>query len=209
MDRKAAALQSPTGADPRFDVVWRDDRDRMLGLARRMLGDATEAEDVVQDASAASRAWTSTSSKTYKAGRGGRASAVPRPYPLRPLPPRVHHPQLVARRGHLAPTGTRRRPRRSGHARRPSPARPRGRARPTLPRRTHRVRPPRHLRVPLRGSRRDRRTLDRRLPSTREPGTACHPRGLRPETRRRQPGRHRGRAAPRRLGTIHRGLLRR
>ena len=50
MDRKAAALQSPTGSDPRFDVVWRDDRDRMLGLARRMLGDATEAEDVVQDA---------------------------------------------------------------------------------------------------------------------------------------------------------------
>ena len=50
MHRKAAALQSPTGSDPRFDVVWRDDRDRMLGLARRMLGDATEAEDVVQDA---------------------------------------------------------------------------------------------------------------------------------------------------------------
>ena len=50
MDPKAAALQSPTGSDPRFDVVWRDDRDRMLGLARRMLGDATEAEDVVQDA---------------------------------------------------------------------------------------------------------------------------------------------------------------
>jgi RNA polymerase sigma-70 factor, ECF subfamily len=50
MDRKATALQSPTGSDPRFDVVWRDDRDRMLGLARRMLGDATEAEDVVQDA---------------------------------------------------------------------------------------------------------------------------------------------------------------
>ena len=50
MDPKAAALQSPTGSDPRFDVVWRDDRDRMLGLARRMLGDATEAEDVVQEA---------------------------------------------------------------------------------------------------------------------------------------------------------------
>jgi RNA polymerase sigma-70 factor, ECF subfamily len=50
MDLEAAALQSPTGSDPRFEVVWRDDRDRMLGLARRMLGDATEAEDVVQDA---------------------------------------------------------------------------------------------------------------------------------------------------------------
>jgi RNA polymerase sigma-70 factor, ECF subfamily len=50
MDREHAALQSPTGSDPRFEVVWRDDRDRMLVLARRMLGDATEAEDVVQDA---------------------------------------------------------------------------------------------------------------------------------------------------------------
>jgi RNA polymerase sigma-70 factor, ECF subfamily len=50
MDREPAALQSPTGTDPRFEVVWRDDRDRMLVLARRMLGDATEAEDVVQDA---------------------------------------------------------------------------------------------------------------------------------------------------------------
>ena len=50
MDPKAAALQSPTGSDPRFAVVWRDDRDRMLQLARRMLGDSTEAEDVVQEA---------------------------------------------------------------------------------------------------------------------------------------------------------------
>ena len=38
------------GPDPRFDPVWREDRGRMLGLARRMLGDATEAEDVVQEA---------------------------------------------------------------------------------------------------------------------------------------------------------------
>jgi RNA polymerase sigma-70 factor, ECF subfamily len=50
MDREPAALRSPTGSDPRFEVVWREDRDRMLVLARRMLGDAAEAEDVVQDA---------------------------------------------------------------------------------------------------------------------------------------------------------------
>jgi RNA polymerase sigma-70 factor (ECF subfamily) len=49
MDREAA-LQSDVGADPRFDAAWREDRGRMLGLARRMLGDATEAEDVVQEA---------------------------------------------------------------------------------------------------------------------------------------------------------------
>jgi RNA polymerase sigma-70 factor, ECF subfamily len=50
MDRDAADLQTPTPADPRFDAVWRESRGRMLGLARRMLGDATEAEDVVQEA---------------------------------------------------------------------------------------------------------------------------------------------------------------
>ena len=41
---------SPASVDPRIDEVWRADRGRMLGLARRMLGDATEAEDVVQEA---------------------------------------------------------------------------------------------------------------------------------------------------------------
>src|SRR5262245_55798768 len=50
MNREAAALQSVTSSDPRFDTVWRADRGRMLGLARRMLGDAIEAEDVVQEA---------------------------------------------------------------------------------------------------------------------------------------------------------------
>lgn len=50
MDQEPAALRSPTRPDPRFDAVWRDDRARMLGIARRMLGDATEAEDVVQEA---------------------------------------------------------------------------------------------------------------------------------------------------------------
>src|SRR6476661_777345 len=50
MDQEPAALRSATGSDPRFDAVWRDDRTRMIGLARRMLGDATEAEDVVQEA---------------------------------------------------------------------------------------------------------------------------------------------------------------
>jgi RNA polymerase sigma-70 factor (ECF subfamily) len=41
---------SPTNLDPRFDAVWRDSRSRMIGLARRMLGDSAEAEDVVQEA---------------------------------------------------------------------------------------------------------------------------------------------------------------
>jgi RNA polymerase sigma-70 factor (ECF subfamily) len=50
MDRKTSALQSSAAFDARFDVVWRDDRDRMVRLARRMLGDAAEAEDVVQEA---------------------------------------------------------------------------------------------------------------------------------------------------------------
>jgi RNA polymerase sigma-70 factor (ECF subfamily) len=36
--------------DPRFDALWRGQRDRMLALARRMVGDAAEAEDVVQEA---------------------------------------------------------------------------------------------------------------------------------------------------------------
>jgi RNA polymerase sigma-70 factor (ECF subfamily) len=49
MEREAADLPSPA-SDPRFDAVWRDNRGRMLTLARRMLGDATEAEDVVQEA---------------------------------------------------------------------------------------------------------------------------------------------------------------
>jgi RNA polymerase sigma-70 factor (ECF subfamily) len=39
------------GTEPRdLDDVWRDDRRHLLGLATRMLGDAAEAEDVVQDA---------------------------------------------------------------------------------------------------------------------------------------------------------------
>jgi RNA polymerase sigma-70 factor (ECF subfamily) len=39
------------GTEPRdLDGVWRDDRRHLLGLATRMLGDAAEAEDVVQDA---------------------------------------------------------------------------------------------------------------------------------------------------------------
>jgi RNA polymerase sigma-70 factor (ECF subfamily) len=53
MDREPAAAPSPASpakVDPRFDAVWRDDRSRMVGLARRMLGDAAEAEDVVQEA---------------------------------------------------------------------------------------------------------------------------------------------------------------
>jgi RNA polymerase sigma-70 factor (ECF subfamily) len=48
MDREAVAPTDTT--DPRFAAVWHADRGRMLGLARRMLGDAAEAEDVVQEA---------------------------------------------------------------------------------------------------------------------------------------------------------------
>jgi RNA polymerase sigma-70 factor (ECF subfamily) len=33
-----------------FDEVWRDNRAYLIGLATRMLGDAAEAEDVIQDA---------------------------------------------------------------------------------------------------------------------------------------------------------------
>jgi RNA polymerase sigma-70 factor, ECF subfamily len=47
---ESVALQAPAGSDPRFEAAWRDDRGRMLALARRMLGDAIEAEDVVQEA---------------------------------------------------------------------------------------------------------------------------------------------------------------
>src|SRR5262249_36500865 len=36
--------------DHRFEALWRQDRARMLGFARRTLGDAGEAEDVVQEA---------------------------------------------------------------------------------------------------------------------------------------------------------------
>jgi RNA polymerase sigma-70 factor (ECF subfamily) len=50
MNREATALQSAAGSAPRFDAAWREHRGRMLGLARRMLGDAIEAEDVVQEA---------------------------------------------------------------------------------------------------------------------------------------------------------------
>jgi len=53
MDREPVAAPSPASpanVDPRFDAVWRHDRSRMVGLARRMLGDSAEAEDVVQEA---------------------------------------------------------------------------------------------------------------------------------------------------------------
>src|SRR3954468_15545430 len=50
MDHETAAPPSPASTDPRFDEVWREDRGRMLALARRTLGDAAEAEDVVQEA---------------------------------------------------------------------------------------------------------------------------------------------------------------
>jgi RNA polymerase sigma-70 factor (ECF subfamily) len=53
MDREPAvepSTTSPANFDPRFETVWREDRSRMVGLARRMLGDPAEAEDVVQEA---------------------------------------------------------------------------------------------------------------------------------------------------------------
>src|SRR4051794_11306202 len=49
MDHESAA-PPPVSVDPRFDGVWREDRGRMLALARRTLGDGAEAEDVVQEA---------------------------------------------------------------------------------------------------------------------------------------------------------------
>src|SRR5215468_8049447 len=50
MDPERVASGPPASVDPRFEAVWRQDRARMLGLARRTLGDAGEAEDVVQEA---------------------------------------------------------------------------------------------------------------------------------------------------------------
>jgi RNA polymerase sigma-70 factor (ECF subfamily) len=50
MDADPAAAPSPAIVDPRFETVWREDRSRMVALARRMLGDRAEAEDVVQEA---------------------------------------------------------------------------------------------------------------------------------------------------------------
>jgi RNA polymerase sigma-70 factor (ECF subfamily) len=50
MDPEHVAPQTPASVDPRFEAVWRQDRPRMLGFARRTLGDAGEAEDVVQEA---------------------------------------------------------------------------------------------------------------------------------------------------------------
>jgi len=49
MDPDRIAPGPPTHVD-RFEAVWREDRPRMLGFARRTLGDAGEAEDVVQEA---------------------------------------------------------------------------------------------------------------------------------------------------------------
>ncbi len=43
------AAQPPT-AGRLFEDVWRDDRGYLIGMASRMLGDAAEAEDVVQEA---------------------------------------------------------------------------------------------------------------------------------------------------------------
>src|SRR5687767_4629475 len=48
MDRDASATRAAT--DPRFDAAWRDERSYLVGLATRMLGDRTGAEDVVQEA---------------------------------------------------------------------------------------------------------------------------------------------------------------
>jgi RNA polymerase sigma-70 factor (ECF subfamily) len=50
MDREHVVPGPPASIDPRFEAVWRHDRARMLGLARRTLGDVGEAEDVVQEA---------------------------------------------------------------------------------------------------------------------------------------------------------------
>ena len=50
MDPDPAAAPSPASVDPRFEAMWRKDRSRMVALARRMLGDLAEAEDVVQEA---------------------------------------------------------------------------------------------------------------------------------------------------------------
>ena len=207
MDREPAALESPASVDPRVDEAWREDRGRMLGLARRMLGDATEAEDVVQEAFGRLARVDLDELEDVK----GWLAVVVRRLCLdrirsARLPTRVGDARLVARGRHLAPAGAGRRPRRPHHTRRPGAARTRGRARPAFARGTHRIRLARHLRLSLRSRRRDRRTVDGRVPSAREPGAPCHPGGFGQETRRHPPGRHRERAAPRRVGTIHRGL---
>ncbi len=50
MDREPAAPPFPASVDARFDAVWHQNRARMVALARRMVGDATESEDIVQEA---------------------------------------------------------------------------------------------------------------------------------------------------------------
>jgi RNA polymerase sigma-70 factor, ECF subfamily len=50
MDREPSPAMSPAIIDPRVDAVWRADRRRMIVLARRILNDTAEAEDVVQEA---------------------------------------------------------------------------------------------------------------------------------------------------------------
>src|SRR5215471_11794770 len=50
VDSERVASPPPASVDPRFEALWRQDRPRMLGFARRTLGDAAEAEDVVQEA---------------------------------------------------------------------------------------------------------------------------------------------------------------
>src|SRR5690349_21179965 len=50
MDGDVSRTPSPATGDPRFDRIWRQNRSRMVAVARRMLGDPAEAEDVVQEA---------------------------------------------------------------------------------------------------------------------------------------------------------------
>jgi len=50
MDPKPGTPPPTANLDVRFDTVWRRDHRRMLGLARRILDDPGEAEDVVQEA---------------------------------------------------------------------------------------------------------------------------------------------------------------
>jgi RNA polymerase sigma-70 factor, ECF subfamily len=50
MDREPSPTPVAATTDPRLDAVWNEDRRRMFQLARRVLKDPADAEDVVQEA---------------------------------------------------------------------------------------------------------------------------------------------------------------
>ena len=68
----------------RFDDAWRDDRAYLLDRATRMLGNATEAEDVIQDAFVRlARVEIDRDRRRARLARGRRPPALSRPHRFR------------------------------------------------------------------------------------------------------------------------------